>query len=142
MSLLRLPLNPSDANPGQLLLTKSSNTPVSLDVDCLEGFIYWSDVTMRTIRRTPYNGSFSEILLSSAGSPEGISIDWVSRDIYWIDTTRDVINVARLDAITRTKAVISDGLFDPRDVAVHPGLGKIYWSDWHRTSPSIQFRFV
>lgn len=127
MSLLRLPVNPSESNPGQLLLTKAPQTPISLDVDCFEGFIYWSDVTMKTIRRTPYNGSFSEILLPAGGgpavgSPEGISIDWVSRDIYWIDAEMDVINVARLDAISRKKTIISEGLHDPRDIAVHPGL--------------------
>lgn len=142
MSILRLPLTPSEVNPGQLLLTKSGQTPVGLDVDCLQEFIYWTDVAQRTIRRSMYNGSASEILLTDAkSSPEGISIDWISQNIYWTDTRRDVINVARLNAIESTrKTLISEGLHDPRDIAVHPELGRIYWTDWHRSSPRIESR--
>jgi len=28
------------------------------------------------------------------------------------------------------RTLITDGLREPRGIAVHPGLGKIYWTDW------------
>ena len=141
MSLLRLPLTPAEENPGQLLITRSHSTPVSLDVDCAKGHIYWSDLSSRKIYRAPYNGSFVEAVTDQLeGSPEGIAVDWVGRYIFWTDSTRDAIFVARLDSTNSSKKLIYDGLRDPRDIAVHPGIGKIYWTDWNREAPRIEYR--
>lgn len=60
--------------------------------------------------------------LLDIGSPEGISIDWVSRNIYWTDSTKDTLEVANLDNKLR-KVIISEGLVNPRGVAVHPAKG-------------------
>lgn len=142
MSLLRLPLTPTNENPGQLLITKSHSTPVSLDVDCVAGHIYWSDVSSRKIYRAPYNGSVIEEVDIPVVSPEGLAVDWVSRNIYWIDTNKDAIFVAKLGAKNQVKKLINEGLKDPRDIAVHPGIGKIYWTDWNRDAPKIEFRYL
>ena len=56
------------------------------------------------------------------GSPEGISVDWVSRNVYWTDSTKDTLEVANLDTKLR-KVLISEGLVNPRGVAVHPSRG-------------------
>jgi nidogen (entactin) len=61
-------------------------------------------------------------MLTDIGSPEGISIDWVSRNIYWTDSTKDTLEVANLDS-KRRKVIVSDGLVNPRGVAVHPARG-------------------
>lgn len=141
MSLLRLPLTPTEENPGQLLITKSHSTPVSLDIDCVKGHIYWSDVNTRKIYRAPYNGSTTEEATDVAAvSPEGLAVDWVSRNIYWVDTAKDAIFVAKLGSRNQVKKLINEGLKDPRDIAVHPGLGKIYWTDWNRDAPKIEYR--
>lgn len=61
-------------------------------------------------------------MLTDIGSPEGISIDWVSRNIYWTDSTKDTLEVANLDS-KRRKIIVSEGLVNPRGVAVHPARG-------------------
>jgi nidogen (entactin) len=61
-------------------------------------------------------------MLTDIGSPEGISIDWVSRNIYWTDSTKDTLEVANLDS-KRRKVIVSNGLVNPRGVAVHPARG-------------------
>lgn len=61
-------------------------------------------------------------MLTDIGSPEGISIDWVSRNIYWTDSRKDTLEVANLDS-KRRKVIVSDGLVNPRGVAVHPARG-------------------
>ena len=40
MSLLKLPIAPTETDRGNLLLTKANQIPVGLDVDCLEGIIF------------------------------------------------------------------------------------------------------
>jgi nidogen (entactin) len=61
-------------------------------------------------------------MLTDIGSPEGISIDWVSRNIYWTDSKKDTLEVANLDS-RRRKVIVSEGLVNPRGVAVHPARG-------------------
>lgn len=61
-------------------------------------------------------------MLTDIGSPEGISIDWVSRNIFWTDSTKDTLEVANLDS-KRRKVIVSEGLVNPRGVAVHPERG-------------------
>ncbi|RWS16291.1 Nidogen-1-like protein [Dinothrombium tinctorium] len=138
MSLLQMPLTPTETNRGKLLLTKSHQLPVGLDVDCMEGYIYWTDVYHRAIHKALYNGSMIETILEKrTESPEGISVDWISRNIYWTDSKKDVIQVATLDGVY-VKTLINDGLVDPRGIVVHPGFGRMYWTDWNRNSPKIE----
>lgn len=69
-----------------------------------------------------YNGSKLETFLTDVSSPEGISIDWVSRAIFWTDSAKETVEVAHLDTRIR-KVLISDGLKNPRGIAVHPYRG-------------------
>ena len=55
-------------------------------------------------------------------SPEGVAVDWLGRTIYWTDSGKDTIEVASLTKQYR-KTLISEGLDNPRGIAVHPGLG-------------------
>ena len=34
--------------------------------------------------------------------------------------------------------IAEEGVHSPRGVAVHPGLGRVYWTDWDRYRPAIQ----
>ncbi|RWS25534.1 nidogen-1-like protein, partial [Leptotrombidium deliense] len=138
MSLLQMPLNPSESQKGQLLLTRSHHLPVGIDVDCMDRYVYWSDVFNHTIYKTPYNGSETEQIFDyMTDAPEGIAIDWISRNIYWTDSRKDAIQVATLDG-RFVRTVISGQLVDPRGIAVHPGFGKLFWTDWNREAPKIE----
>lgn len=81
---------------------------------------------------------FIHSFLSAIGSPEGLAIDWVSRNIYWTDSTNDTIEVANLDSRLR-RTLFNTDLVNPRGIAVHPQRGKIFWTDWNRKNPKIEW---
>lgn len=139
MATLRIPYNPTSSNPGQPIAIQYFQMAIGIDVDCLEGRVYWSDIAGQSIKSSKYDGTdVQNFLTTDIGSPEGISIDWVSRNVYWTDSTKDTLEVANLDNKLR-KVIISEGLVNPRGVAVHPARGKVFWSDWNRESPKLEW---
>lgn len=123
-SILRMPTD-ENGKPGYPLVIKSRQTIVGLEVDCLDGYIYWTDIAKGKIHKSPLNGSLSETLHTDYGenaitAPEGLAIDWVSRNIYWTDSHRLTIEVSNLDGSLH-KVLINEGLHNPRGIAIHPG---------------------
>ncbi|XP_017772684.1 PREDICTED: low-density lipoprotein receptor-related protein 6 [Nicrophorus vespilloides] len=111
---------------------------IAVDYDPLEGFIYWTDTSIKKIQKARLDGSEqTDVLSFEIDSSDGIAIDWVARNIYWTDNGLDRIEVATLNGKYR-KVIISDGLLNPRAVAVDPHLGWLFWSDWHEKSPKIE----
>lgn len=88
-------------------------------------------------------------------------MDWISRHLYWTDSTKDTIEVVSLDNSSVRATVISKQLVNPRGIAVDPHqkytnnakcisykellqtyhciCSKLYWSDWNRESPKIEW---
>lgn len=62
------------------------------------------------------------LVLIDLGSPEGVAVDWISKNLYWTDSGFDRIEVSRLDG-TNHKTLFSDGLVNPRGIAVDPVRG-------------------
>lgn len=56
MATLRIPLEHSKSNIKMPIQIKAYQTAVGLDIDCLEGRVYWSDVSGRAIRSALFNG--------------------------------------------------------------------------------------
>ncbi|CAH0560102.1 unnamed protein product [Brassicogethes aeneus] len=130
---------PTSKKSGRPIQVKPNQVSVGLDIDCIDGRVYWSDITNRAIRSSTFNGSEKQDFIRDAlGSPEGLAIDWVSRNIYWTDSTNDTIEVANLDS-KRRRTLFKTGLVNPRGIAVHPQRGKIFWTDWNRKSPKIEW---
>jgi nidogen (entactin) len=77
------------------------------------------------------------VLVQNLGSPEGVAVDWISKNIYWTDSGVDKIQVSRLDGTSR-KILFSDGLVNPRAIAVDPVRGVMFWTDWNREAPKIE----
>ncbi|KAL0160485.1 hypothetical protein M9458_044210, partial [Cirrhinus mrigala] len=63
-----------------------------------------------------------DIVTSGLGRVEGLAVDWIAGNIYWTDHGLNLIEVARLNGMYRA-VVISDGLDQPRAIAVHPMKG-------------------
>lgn len=85
---------------------------------CLDGIYFAGN---RIIELT-YNGSTAGTFLPDVSSPEGLTVDWVSRNIFWTDSGRTTVEVANLETKKR-KVLVSDGLGNPRGIAVHPYRG-------------------
>lgn len=138
MATLRIPFVPTSDNLGNPIHIAYTQMSIALDIDCLGGRAYSSDITGNRILELTYNGSVVDIFIDKVSSPEGLSVDWVSRNIFWTDSGKATVEVASLETKKR-KVLVSDGLVNPRGIAVHPYRGKIFWSDWNRASPKLEW---
>lgn len=69
------------------------------------------------------NETDTQIVVSqNLSTPDSLAVDWLADNIYWTDSGRKVLEVARLDGSCR-KSIISEGLDEPRSVAVFPRKG-------------------
>lgn len=57
MATLRIPLDQKKIQANKPVQAKAFQTAVGLDVDCLEGRVYWSDISGRAIRSSFLNGT-------------------------------------------------------------------------------------
>lgn len=60
MATLKIPLESTNTHTKKAIQVKGYQTAVGLDIDCMEGRIYWSDITGRAIRSALFNGSNKE----------------------------------------------------------------------------------
>ncbi|KFM82299.1 Low-density lipoprotein receptor-related protein 2, partial [Stegodyphus mimosarum] len=103
---------------------------VALDFDYSEDRLYFCDVGNKTISRIFINGTGEETLIRhDTQGLEGLAVDWIGRKIYWLDRTSKQLDVAELDGRNR-KTLLTKGISDPRALAVHPGIGYLYFTDW------------
>lgn len=94
---------------------------IGVDKDCVEGRVYWSDISAKAIFSAKYDGTDKKTFVSEdIVSPEGVAVDWISRRIYWTDSGKDTIEVASLDNATQRTVVVNRGLVNPRGIAVDP----------------------
>ncbi|XP_062596354.1 low-density lipoprotein receptor-related protein 2-like [Saccostrea cucullata] len=75
-----------------------------IDVDMGRKLIYWTDTSMKKIRRAgiPQNmkvdtEALPQDLNIATYQPEDVAIDWVARNIYWTDSAHNTISVAKSD---------------------------------------------
>ncbi|XP_017793749.1 PREDICTED: nidogen-2 [Habropoda laboriosa] len=138
MATLRIPFVETPKNEGSPIYISYTQMAIAIDIDCMNGKAYSSDITDNRIIELNYNGSMAETFMPKVSSPEGLAVDWVSRNIFWTDSGKVTVEVANLETKKR-KVLVSDGLINPRGIAVHPYRGKIFWSDWHRVSPKLEW---
>ncbi|OQV11910.1 Nidogen-1 [Hypsibius exemplaris] len=139
MSVVKLAIDRSSLDRGGQLAILPGQTAVGITVDCVDAYLYWSDIAGNTINRCRYDGSQVEAVLRNIQSAEGLAIDSVSRNIFWTDSANDHIAVAKLtDVKAGHKVIINKNLSNPRAIAVHPSRGTIYWTDWNRSDPKIE----
>ncbi|XP_063236036.1 nidogen isoform X2 [Bacillus rossius redtenbacheri] len=139
MAVVRVRLHPTGRETSRPISVVYFQIAIGLDIDCLGGRLYWSDIIGGSIKSANYDGSnFTNFMDTGGGSPEGVSVDWVSGNLYWTDSTKDTVEVVGLHSGLR-KVLVSEGLVNPRGVAVHPYRGKVFWSDWNRESPKLEW---
>nr|XP_006817539.1 PREDICTED: low-density lipoprotein receptor-related protein 2-like [Saccoglossus kowalevskii] len=97
----------------------NSNENVALGFDMIEGRIYWTDVTKKSI-------------LSNLHTPVSLAIDWINRMLYWTDSGYSHIAVCTLEGQMVT-LVISD-IDQPQSIIVDSSTGYLYWSSWGETA--------
>uniref|UniRef100_A0A672NBG1 Low-density lipoprotein receptor-related protein 1B-like n=1 Tax=Sinocyclocheilus grahami TaxID=75366 RepID=A0A672NBG1_SINGR len=123
------------------LLVPGLRNTIALDFHFSQSLLYWTDVVEDKI----YRGKLSEGSVSSIevvvqhglATPEGLAVDWIAGNLYWIDSNLDQIELSKLNGELRT-TLIAGGMEHPRAIAVDPGQGALFWTDWDATFPRIE----
>ena len=90
---------------------------VAIDVHFSLGYIFWSDVAEKNIKRFRIDVTSTTTIITGIGICVGLAVDWRASQLYWTDTTYDTISVSDLDG-NNQDLVISSGLEEPRAIAL------------------------
>ncbi|KAL9960408.1 hypothetical protein ACROYT_G033860 [Oculina patagonica] len=109
---------------------------VAIDVHFSLGYIFWSDVTERNIKRFHIDLARTKTIIAGIGVCDGLAVDWRSSKLYWTDTTYENISVSDLNGNNR-RTLINLGLDEPRGIALDLDSGFMFWTDWG-ANPKIE----
>ena len=90
---------------------------VAIDIHFSLGYIFWSDVMERNIKRFRINVASTATIIHGIGVCDGLAVDWRASKLYWTDTTYDTISVSNLDGNNQS-LLVSSGLDEPRALAL------------------------
>ncbi|XP_020626035.1 low-density lipoprotein receptor-related protein 4-like isoform X3 [Orbicella faveolata] len=102
---------------------------VAVDVHFNLGYIFWSDVTEKNIKRFRIDVASTTTIVTGIGVCDGLAVDWRASQLYWTDTTYYTISVSDLDGKNQA-LLISSGLEEPRGIALDLDDGLMFWTDW------------
>ncbi|KAF5890990.1 low-density lipoprotein receptor-related protein 1B-like, partial [Clarias magur] len=124
------------------LLVASLRNTIALDFHFTHRLLYWTDVVEDQIYRGKISDSggvsgIEVVVQHGLATPEGLAVDWIAGNLYWIDSNLDQIEVSRLNGEMRT-TLIAGGMEHPRAIAVDPGQGALFWTDWDAMFPRIE----
>ena len=112
------------------LVHENLRNVVALDYDYAMEDIYFCDVSAKTIFKSKVGSEErTNIIRHNSNGLEGMAIDWIGRKIYWLDRHTQHLSVAELNGTNR-RAIKTD-IDDPRAIAIHPGIGYIFYTSWH-----------
>lgn len=94
----------------------------AIDVHFGLGYIYWSDVVEKTIKRAGIDGSGVTTVVNNIGVCEGLAVEWRRQQLYWTDTSHGTISVSDL-AGNNQRTLLKKGIDQPIDIAVDPDVG-------------------
>lgn len=119
-------------------IVNSTRSSCGLDFHFKTGMVFWSDVTEEAIFSAHIDEGQHRTVVASDGvvTADGLAVDWVHSHLYWTDTGTNAISVCDFTGMSRA-VLVEVGLEEPRAIALHPGLGWMFWSDWGR-SPRIE----
>ena len=93
--------------------------------------IYWADSQLNEVKRALLTGSPVETIIDTViTNPHGFAIDWIANNLFVtsMDANKGKIFVSNLNGEFISE-IISEDLFNPQSLAVHPLKGLIIWSD-------------
>lgn len=116
-------------------IVNETRSSTALDFHFESGMLYWSDINDRRIYKAPIDEGETKTVVASGHvvKADGLAVDWIYRHLYWTDSSKESlissIQVSDLDGGSR-KTLLTEGLQQPRSIAVDPLEGWLYWSDW------------
>ncbi|PAV62586.1 hypothetical protein WR25_26419 isoform C [Diploscapter pachys] len=108
---------------------------VSMDFDWKEKMLYIVDQGRLRLLRIGLDeigsglNSYETIVRHHVFGTEGFAIDWIGRKMYMLNRQERAIRVCELDG-TSCKTLIRDRIQQPKAIAIHPGKGYLYFTEW------------
>ncbi|KAL3837630.1 hypothetical protein ACJMK2_022976 [Sinanodonta woodiana] len=100
-----------------------------LDYDRRDGVIYWVHLENQIYSGSIFGTNISSVrYMNGIARVYGIAVDSISRLLFYTDYGNLIIAAISLQDFSQ-KTVISSGLVAPRDIAIDPIHGTIYWID-------------
>ncbi|XP_028331825.1 low-density lipoprotein receptor-related protein 2 [Gouania willdenowi] len=109
----------------------------AVEFDGKEEAIFYNDRGRGLVYRSNLNGTVQQILTGyRVGTVDAMAYDWTSKVLFW--TTTSYKSVVAFKVTDKSRRDIVTGLRSPKGIAVHPGAGYLFWSDWYR--PAVIMR--
>jgi len=105
-----------------IISLEKSYIPDAVECDPVDENIYYGDLYRNHISRTPYNGSFENVIVNNIAYPKGLAIDRVGRNLYYTDSRTYSIYVSKLDG-SNVKKLFSTEPAAPTAIAVDSETG-------------------
>jgi len=117
--------------------------PLSLAIDPVEGYLFWSDVNESTsvqVFRSRLDGSGAEMILNDTTQiyVNKLTIDLEAQQIYWCDSKNQIVSIERMNYDGSNRTVVYKNnyyLKYPVSLTVHKQF--VYWADTHFNGGSI-----
>ncbi|XP_046566835.1 low-density lipoprotein receptor-related protein 4-like isoform X2 [Haliotis rubra] len=110
-------------------------SPMAIDFDKVGEHIYWTDITMKQVRRADTDGGQTQVISQrhTTSSPVGLTVDSIARQLFYTDDGEDIIVSVHLNTLVST-TIIDSGLDKPRGIAADTRDRRLYWVDRGSTS--------
>ncbi|TKR96498.1 hypothetical protein L596_010507 [Steinernema carpocapsae] len=103
--------------------------------------LFWSDIAYDKI----YKGKLRHGVITDVEpvvsfgiwTAEGIAVDWMGMNVYWVDSLLDMIQVTNFNG-TASTTVLSGNMHSLRALALDPGKGFMFWTDWEEGNARIE----
>ncbi|KAM4808678.1 very low-density lipoprotein receptor isoform 1-T1 [Rhinophrynus dorsalis] len=129
-AIFRASVDTRDKIGTQVKVIENVHSPSAIAVDWVYKNIYWTDVGLKTISVSNFDGSKRKILFNTGlKNPTSIAVDPISGFIYWSDWDEPAkIEKAGMNGIDRQQLVMMD-IQRPNGIALDLVKGRLYWID-------------
>lgn len=117
----------TDGTSIQEVIPSELKRPYSVRVDPTQLKIYWCDVERNALRRSNYDGTSLETLVSQSGCSD-LALDLTNSRLYWLDRHGKRIRRSNL-AGASIENIVTSGITDGLSLDVDVSGGKVYWTD-------------
>jgi Low-density lipoprotein receptor repeat class B/PEP-CTERM motif len=114
----------------QTLVTTGPDELAELELDPVDGKLFWTEFTSGLICESNLDGSGLQTLVSGLKDPRGLALDLPHGKMYWTelgDGSGARIQRANLDGSSQQLLFQGNTLNEPGGISVDSGAGLLYW---------------
>ena len=113
-----------DLETSEIISVKSGlSRALTLDYHFSLGYIFWSDLIERSIKRfSIYNENMTTVIVNT-GVCAGLAVEWRTSRLYWTDSTFKKISVSDIHGLNQHSLITE--LEEPSDIALDPDSGYV-----------------